>query len=114
MHEGFVFINVTVDHINLTTIVNDNRVEGHVVSLLEAESPLIYSWTKDEFPAFKKIISNADYLLWVTRGYILKAFAAGAEFAPSQGLLGVLPTWTCRPSLNLPALKMSSRYLMCG
>lgn len=70
--------------------MNDNRVEGHVVSLLEAESPLIYSWTEYGFEVFKKIISAVDYLFWVTRGYVLKAFAAGAEFALSQGLLGVL------------------------
>ncbi|KAF5136329.1 Reducing polyketide synthase PKS1 [Metarhizium anisopliae] len=90
LHEGFVSINVTVYHRTLATIVNDTRAEGHAISLLEAESPLIYSWTEYGFEVFKKIISAVDYLLWVTRGYVLKAFAAGAEFTPSQGLLGVL------------------------
>ncbi|KID74964.1 hypothetical protein MBR_05291, partial [Metarhizium brunneum ARSEF 3297] len=53
-------------------------------------STCVSSKVKERISSIREIVSAADYLLWVTRGYILKAFAAGAEFAPSQGLLGVL------------------------
>jgi acyl transferase domain-containing protein/NADPH:quinone reductase-like Zn-dependent oxidoreductase len=62
----------------------------HVVSFLEAENPLVYSWSEDEFNAFKTIISSLQHILWVTRGSLLESWSGGVEFAPAQGLLRVL------------------------
>lgn len=62
----------------------------HVVSFVEAENPLVYSWSEDEFTAFKSIISSLQHVLWLTRGSLLESWAGGVEFAPAQGLLRVL------------------------
>jgi acyl transferase domain-containing protein len=96
--------NVSLHRVTLSEIVSDNLIGKHVVSLMEVESALIYSWTEEEFAAFKSIISTVDHLLWITRGGLLDSFSAGAEFAPAQGLLRVLRneyTLTTLPHLDL-------------
>ncbi|KAJ5014431.1 Reducing polyketide synthase FUB1 [Colletotrichum sp. SAR 10_99] len=64
----------------------------HVISLLEVESPLVYSWTSEEFLQFKTLVSGASHLFWVTRGGELQNWDGGLEFVPSQGLLRVMRT----------------------
>lgn len=66
-------------------------LEGkYVISLVEAESPTIYSWTEAEFKSFYTIVSTIKHLFWITKGSLLESWAAGVEFAPAQGLLRVL------------------------
>ena len=38
------------------------------LALLEVDSPIICNWNKDEFAAFKEMISNARGCLWASRG----------------------------------------------
>ena len=38
------------------------------IALVEIESPLVFDWTKDEFDAFRSIVSSSAGCLWVTRG----------------------------------------------
>ncbi|KAK0129169.1 polyketide synthase [Cadophora gregata] len=38
------------------------------IALLEIESPLVFNWTKEEFDAFRSIVSLSAGCLWVTRG----------------------------------------------
>jgi acyl transferase domain-containing protein/NADPH:quinone reductase-like Zn-dependent oxidoreductase len=64
--------------------------DQHVISLLEVESPLIYSWKQQDFIAFKSLVSSVKHLFWITRGSQLEAWASGVEFAPAQGLLRVM------------------------
>ncbi|PNY29656.1 Polyketide synthase [Tolypocladium capitatum] len=97
-------LNIGVHERHLATIGQDDLLGKHIISLLEAESPLIYSWTKAEFDSFKTLVSKADHLLWITRGGLLKSWDAGAEFAPAQGLIRVLRneyTLTTLPHLDL-------------
>lgn len=100
----FASSKVLLHRVSLSEIVNDSLIGKHIISLLEVESPLIYSWTEEEFASFKQIISTVDHLLWITRGGVLDSFSAGAEFAPAQGLLRVLRneyTLTTLPHLDL-------------
>ncbi|KAF3798813.1 Reducing polyketide synthase FUB1 [Colletotrichum gloeosporioides] len=77
----------------------------HVISLLEIESPLVYSWTSEEFLQFKTLVSSAKHLFWVTRGGELQNWDGGLEFAPSQGLLRVMRTEYSH--ITLPHLDLS-------
>ncbi|KAI8270597.1 Reducing polyketide synthase FUB1 [Colletotrichum sp. SAR11_239] len=77
----------------------------HVISLLEVESPLVYSWTSEEFLQFKTLVSGASHLFWVTRGGELQNWDGGLEFAPSQGLLRVMRTEYSH--ITLPHLDLS-------
>ncbi|KAH7313034.1 beta-ketoacyl synthase domain-containing protein [Rhexocercosporidium sp. MPI-PUGE-AT-0058] len=38
------------------------------IALLEIDSPLVFSWAKDEFDAFRSLISLSAGCLWVTKG----------------------------------------------
>ncbi|KAL2061047.1 hypothetical protein VTL71DRAFT_9099 [Oculimacula yallundae] len=38
------------------------------VSLLEVEAPLVFSWSNDEFDAFRSLVSLSAGCLWVTKG----------------------------------------------
>ncbi|KAF5520959.1 Reducing polyketide synthase FUB1 [Colletotrichum aenigma] len=77
----------------------------HVISLLEVESPLVYSWTSEEFLQFKTLVSGASHVFWVTRGGELQNWDGGLEFAPSQGLLRVMRTEYSH--ITLPHLDLS-------
>ncbi|KAF4830615.1 Reducing polyketide synthase FUB1 [Colletotrichum siamense] len=79
--------------------------EKHVISVLEVESPLVYSWTSEEFLQFKSLVSGASHLFWVTRGGELQNWDGGLEFAPSQGLLRVMRTEYSH--ITLPHLDLS-------
>lgn len=107
LSKHFTSLNVKVHERHLTALGQDNLLGKHVISLLEAESPLIYSWTEAEFDSFKALVSKVDHLLWITRGGLLKSWAAGAEFAPAQGLIRVLRneyTLTSLPHLDLSSI----------
>ncbi|KAH7080817.1 hypothetical protein FB567DRAFT_475401 [Paraphoma chrysanthemicola] len=91
----------------------------YVISLLECLTPAIYSWAESDFDAFKKLISVATHVFWLTRGDILGAWTeddVGTTFAPAQGLLRVLrneyplvilPHLDISPLLDLAATKQS-------
>lgn len=104
MAEVLSSVDIVVTKRNLSTIGKDDIAGKHIISLLEVETPLIYSWTEAEFTIFKDLVSKADHIFWVTRGGAVKSWAAGAEFAPAQGLLRVLRneyTLTTLPHLDL-------------
>lgn len=89
--DKFTSAGYTVHRATLWSASLTQSVAGkHVVSFIEAENPLIYSWSEDEFSAFKSIIASLHHVLWLTRGSLLESWAGGVEFAPAQGLLRVL------------------------
>lgn len=96
--------NITVHSITLLSTSTPHLVSSHVISLLELESPLIYSWSEAQFTSFKSLVSSASHILWLTRGSLLQSWAGSVEFAPAQGLLRVLRneyTLTTLPHLDL-------------
>ncbi|KAK2739800.1 Type I Iterative PKS [Onygenales sp. PD_40] len=82
--------NIRVHTTTLSSIDSSELPGKHVLSLLEAGSPLIYSWSDAEFTSFKSLISSASHIFWITHGGLLQSWDAGVEFAPAQGLLRVL------------------------
>ncbi|KAK4224175.1 putative polyketide synthase [Podospora fimiseda] len=80
----------------------------HVISLLEAEKPFIYSWSDTEFTSFKTIVSTVSHLFWVTHGGAVQSWSGGVEFAAAQGLLRVLRNeYTL---VSLPHLDLSNGF----
>lgn len=98
-----------------TTVTQTRLVSGsavslmgkHVISLLEIDDPLVYSWTEEQFNAFKIVMSTAEHVFWIAHGSLLESWSSGTEFATTQGLLRVMrseyPTTTL-PSLDLSAV----------
>ncbi|EKG19748.1 Beta-ketoacyl synthase [Macrophomina phaseolina MS6] len=88
-----------------------DRLGGKVIiSLLEAEEPLVVSWSAREFERFRKLVLSARYILWITRGGLLDAGERSLQFAPTTGLLRtlrvempqtVLPHLDVSPSIDL-------------
>lgn len=102
--DSLASINVIVYERQILQIAGEDLLGKHVISLLEVESPLVYSWSEEEFDAFKSIVSKVDHLFWVTKGGLLRGWNASADFAPAQGLLRVLRneyTLTTLPHLDL-------------
>ncbi|KAL8903861.1 MAG: hypothetical protein Q9207_003659 [Kuettlingeria erythrocarpa] len=100
----FTSANIKVQSTTLSSTNMPDLAGKHVVSLLEIESPLIYSWSESEFASFKSLISSASHLLWLTRGSLLESWVAGVENAAAQGLLRVLRneySFTALPHLDL-------------
>nr|ALQ32965.1 putative polyketide synthase [Fusarium scirpi] len=77
-----------------------------VISLLEIDRPLVYAWDEDQFNAFKKMVSTASHLFWITHGSLLQSWSNGIEFATSQGLLRVMRNEY--PAAILPSLDLSA------
>lgn len=100
--------NITVHSTTLSLTNMAHLVGKHIISLLEVESPLIYSWSEEQFTAFKFLISSANHLLWLTRGSLLQSWSAGVEFATAQGLLRVLRNEY--PLITLPHLDLSAAF----
>ena len=105
----------SVVHTNLT-LNNMASLRGKpVISLLEVDSPLVYSWDEEQFCAFKALVSNVGHLFWITHGSALESWSNGIEFATSQGLLRVMRNEypiAVLPSLDVSALAdiSSSQY----
>ena len=100
----FASANIKVQSTTLSSTSMPDLASKHVISLLEVESPLIYSWSETQFTSFKSLISSASHLLWLTRGSLLQSWAGGIEYAPAQGLLRVLRneySFTAIPHLDL-------------
>ncbi|KAI9368681.1 hypothetical protein BJX61DRAFT_546289 [Aspergillus egyptiacus] len=76
----------------------------NVISLLEADRPFVISWTAEEFEQFRQLTS-ARYLLWITRGGLLKAEEVSLAYAPSTGLLRTVRVE--KPQIRLPHLDLS-------
>jgi NADPH:quinone reductase-like Zn-dependent oxidoreductase/NADP-dependent 3-hydroxy acid dehydrogenase YdfG len=77
-----------------------------VISLLEVDLPLVYSWDEDQFLAFKEMVSKVKHLFWITHGSVLKSWSNGIEFATSQGLFRVMRNEY--PMAILPSLDLSA------
>ncbi|KAJ3499201.1 hypothetical protein NLG97_g515 [Lecanicillium saksenae] len=80
--------------------------EKSVISLLEVDTPLVYSWSEDEFSCFKLLVSTVAHLFWITRGSVLESWSNGVEFATSQGLFRVMRNEY--PIATLPSLDLSA------
>lgn len=98
-----------------STIVHTTHISSapslagkHVISLIEAESPFIYSWGDEGFNSFKTLISSAAHVFWITRGGLLDSWANGVEFSPAQGLLRVLRNEY--PLVTLPHIDLSVKF----
>ena len=106
---------VSVIRTNLTLSSMASLGGKPVISLLEVDSPLVYSWDEEQFRAFKALVSNVGHLFWITHGSTLESWSNGIEFATSQGLLRVMRNEypiAVLPSLDLSALAdiASSQY----
>ncbi|KAM0794178.1 putative polyketide synthase [Usnea florida] len=78
--------------------------ESTVISLLEAQSPLVVSWGEEQLLQFQQLITSANYLLWVTCGGIFNADPRSLEYAPTTGLLRTLRVEL--PQMTLPHLDL--------
>ena len=77
-----------------------------VISLLEVDAPLVYSWREEDFNAFKTLVSTVAHLFWITHGSVLESWSNGVEFATSQGLFRVMRNEY--PMAILPTLDLSA------
>ncbi|KAI0386913.1 hypothetical protein F5Y04DRAFT_288708 [Hypomontagnella monticulosa] len=87
--ESLSRLGVTVHTTTLVAETAHGLASKYVISLLEIDAPLIYSWSSDDFTAFKALM-QAKHLLWITKGSLLESWSAGVQFAPAQGLLRVM------------------------
>ncbi|KAK1710885.1 PKSN polyketide synthase for alternapyrone biosynthesis protein [Colletotrichum acutatum] len=79
--------------VTLASMSDVDRLKGkYIISLLEVDSPLVYDWDAQSFDTFKRLVSNASQILWITRGGLMQCWKEGLEFAPTQGLLRVMRT----------------------
>ncbi|KAJ8106568.1 hypothetical protein ONZ43_g7025 [Nemania bipapillata] len=97
---------VLVTQTTLTSNSVASLGQKSVISLLEVDTPLVYSWDEDQYHQFKTLISTVGHLLWVTRGGVLESWDNGVEFATSQGLLRVMRNEY--PMATLPSLDLSA------
>ncbi|KAL3429040.1 hypothetical protein BDV09DRAFT_201002 [Aspergillus tetrazonus] len=92
-------------HVRSNTIANASSLSGNIViSLLEIDRPFAISWTSEEFEQFRQL-TNARYVLWITRGGLLEADRASLDYAPSTGLLRTVRVE--KPQIRLPQLDLS-------
>ncbi|KAG5757722.1 hypothetical protein H9Q72_014135 [Fusarium xylarioides] len=99
-------LGVSVSQTNLTLQGVASLGNKSVISLLEIDSPLVCCWDKDQFNAFKKLISSVGHLFWITHGGVIQSWPNGIEFATSQGLLRVMRNEY--PAAILPSLDLSA------
>ncbi|KAL2802342.1 hypothetical protein BJX63DRAFT_437959 [Aspergillus granulosus] len=87
------------------TLADVRNLSGEIViSLLEIDRPFVISWTSEEFEQFRQL-TNARYLLWITRGGLLEADRTSLDYAPSTGLLRTVRVE--KPQIRLPHLDLS-------
>ncbi|KAL2845869.1 hypothetical protein BJY01DRAFT_263448 [Aspergillus pseudoustus] len=87
------------------TLADVSNLSGEIViSLLEIDRPFVISWTPEEFEQFR-LLTNARYLLWITRGGLLEAGRTSLDYAPSTGLLRTVRVE--KPQIRLPHLDLS-------
>lgn len=96
----------------LNPVNADSFTEKHVISLLEVDSPLVYSWGEDDFQAFKILISTVKHLFWIGHGSLLENWSSGVEFAATQGLFRVMRNEY--PVAILPTLDLSATADIAG
>ncbi|KAE8376660.1 hypothetical protein BDV26DRAFT_305432 [Aspergillus bertholletiae] len=96
----------SVSRTNLTPSDMASLASKYVISLLEIDSPLVYSWDKDQFHAFKTLVSTVGHLFWITHGSVLENWSNGMEYAASQGLFRVMRNEY--PVAILPSLDLSA------
>ncbi|KAK0375860.1 PKSN polyketide synthase for alternapyrone biosynthesis protein [Colletotrichum limetticola] len=92
--------------VTLASMSEMDHLKGKcIISLLEVDSPLVYDWDAQNFEDFKRLVSNASQILWITRGGLMQHWKEGLEFAPTQGLLRVMRTEYSQ--VKLPHLDLS-------
>ena len=85
--------------VEMATLSDDITLEERaVISLLEAEKPFTATWAEAEFEAFQRLVSSAEYILWVT-AQADTVDQNSLDFATTTGLLRTM-------RLEFPQLKM--------
>ncbi|KAL1845792.1 Type I Iterative PKS [Diaporthe australafricana] len=86
---------------------NADSVAGKwVVSLVEAERPFVIQWSSSDLENMKKLVSSAEYILWVTRGgQLLGDSPTNIEWSATTGLLRTLRVEMAK--LRIPHLDLS-------
>ncbi|KAJ4859016.1 KR domain-containing protein [Trichoderma breve] len=90
LRKSLLLRGVSAGSTGFSADVVEQLTDKHVISLLEVESPFIYSWGDQDLAAFKSLVSSVKNLFWITRGGQLESWSGGVEFAPAQGLLRVM------------------------
>ncbi|OJJ02001.1 hypothetical protein ASPVEDRAFT_887593 [Aspergillus versicolor CBS 583.65] len=96
----------SVSQTNFTLEGVASLARKHVISLLEIDKTLIYSWNEDQFHTFKKLISTVGHLFWITHGSAMESWSNGIEFATTQGLFRVMRNEY--PVAVMPVLDLSA------
>jgi acyl transferase domain-containing protein/NADPH:quinone reductase-like Zn-dependent oxidoreductase/NADP-dependent 3-hydroxy acid dehydrogenase YdfG len=99
-------LGVSVTSTELESFEPANMAGAHVISLLEVNEPLVYSWSEAEFTAFKQMVSSVKHLFWISRGGEIQNWSSGIEYAPIKGLLRVMRNEY--PMALLPHLDLST------
>ena len=88
------------------TDTTSTDIEGKtLISLLEAEKPVIAEWTSEGFELWKSFATQAQAILWVTRGGD-SSTEKSLKFSTSTGLLRTVRVE--RPQLKLPHINLST------
>lgn len=91
--------------VHTVSLADIERLRGqHVISLLELEKPFVKGWKSTAFEQFKNLISAAKHMLWITKGG-QTLNPQNVDFAPTTGLLRVIRSEY--PQITLPHLDLS-------
>lgn len=98
--------------VRTASLSQDEDFQGKaVISLLEAEEPLVINWTAEELKDFIRLVSSATYVMWITRGGQM-INSTSLEYAPTTGLLRTVRTEI--PQITLPHLDLSPNTDLAG
>ncbi len=100
-------MGITIRVNSMSDLIQDGSLDvagETIISLLEAEEPVIASWTSTDFQNFKDLTSQAAAILWITRG---GAYQHDLNLLSSvtTGLLRTVRVET--PQLKLPHIDLS-------
>lgn len=89
------------------TLKNADSAAGKwVVSLVEVERPFVIQWSSPDLDHMKKLVSSAEYILWVTRGgQLLGDSPTNLAWSATTGLLRTLRVEMAK--LRIPHLDLS-------
>ena len=96
--------NCDVGSLTISELDSEDISGRTIISLLEAEEPLVASWTSKTFERWKKLITEARAMLCITRGGDYRKHESLA-FSISTGLLRTIRVE--RPQLKLSHINMS-------
>lgn len=84
----------------------DAAASKWVVSLVEAERPFVIQWSSSDLENMKKLVSSAEYILWITRGgQLLGESPTNLAWSATTGLLRTLRVEMAK--LKIPHIDLS-------